>query len=84
MNILGGSPRLVTDTNEISKCTGDEMLNDPQLKGVLVYPNGGYIFVRKDGQYHLMLDRSDYLSDDLPAMEKLLAEWYGNEARHNA
>jgi hypothetical protein len=68
-----GKPILVTDADEFQAQTGYD--KSPEYKGALIYPNGGYIFALEDGNYELMLDRSQYTDSDLPKLERLLAEW---------
>ena len=49
------------------------------LSHVLRYKDGGEIGVQKDGKYALAIERDYYVSDDLPALEMRLAEWFQDE-----
>ena len=58
-----------------------------QTKRILLYAHGLYIEstegwgeeMEKQGKWYLILERSEYVSDDLQKLEKLLYEWGAGE-----
>lgn len=78
------SKRRVTDLDEIAESYGDDAFDPERSEAALIYGTGGVIEVLRDrsrGAYYLIIERSEWITNDLEALERELYDFAIPEAK---